>query len=86
MGDILPKDLKNPERVKTMWNIAKRTIDKQKRTIRYLRTKNNRLKKKVNSLEDVIGHLKENKRISPDCYSVLQVCIVGLYLLACIYF
>jgi hypothetical protein len=73
MGDISTEDLDNPKKFKLMWQIATKTINRQKKTILYLRTKVQRLQKRVKSLTDLIDHLKSTNKISSNCHSILQV-------------
>jgi archaellum component FlaC len=56
-----------------MWEIATKTINRQKKTIAYIQKKVYRLQKRIKSLNDLIDHLKQNNKISSDCHSILQV-------------
>ena len=49
------------------------TIDKQKKNIAYLRIKENRLHKRVQTLKDLVVILKKTKKVSNNCQLVLEV-------------
>ncbi|XP_063914519.1 THAP domain-containing protein 1-like isoform X2 [Zophobas morio] len=72
-GDCKEDDLRDPKKAKLMWGIAKETIRKQRKTIKYLHTRNRRLQAKVKTLGEIVNHLKNTQRISVDSYMVLQV-------------
>jgi hypothetical protein len=57
MGDISTEDLDSPKKFKLMSQIATKTINRQKKTILYLRTKVQRLQKRVKSRTHLIDHL-----------------------------
>lgn len=72
-GDFTADDVKNPEKAYKMWLCAKKTIDKHRQTIKYLQNRTYKLKRIINSLQDLVQHLKRTKKISDNCFSVLQV-------------
>ncbi|XP_045464103.1 THAP domain-containing protein 1-like [Harmonia axyridis] len=64
VGDIEPSDLEKPEKFKLMWEIATKTITRQRKTIKYLQTKLRRSTKKIDTLSELITHLKNGNKKS----------------------
>jgi hypothetical protein len=71
-GDFKFANLKSEE-AKTLCRVANRQISKHKKVIKTLRNRQQRLLKTVRKLKDLIIHLKESKKVSQDCYSILEV-------------
>ncbi|KAJ3661706.1 hypothetical protein Zmor_006093 [Zophobas morio] len=72
-GDCKEEDITDPKKAKVMWGIAVKTIEKQRKLIKYLHTRNRRLNQRIKTLHDLVVHLKNSKKVSEDCYSVLQM-------------
>ena len=73
MSDFSTEDLKSPKLFKLMCKMATNTIDKQRKSIVYFRTKVNRLQKRVQTLKDLVVILKKTKKVSNNCQLVLEV-------------
>ena len=72
-GDFSEKDLDNPKKRKQYWNISQKTVKAYKERLLLLRNKNYRLRKKVNTLVNLVDYLQNQKKISADCTKILKV-------------
>jgi hypothetical protein len=71
-GDLSEADFTNPKNV-VMWDIASKTINRQKKRISYLQTKLCRVQKIIKTFHDLVAHLKNTHKISSECHLLLQV-------------
>lgn len=79
IGDFVEDDIKSPKRAKLMWKVAKETIERKTKKIRYLQLKTARQMKKIKTLQSLIEHLKHTKRISDDYLILLQVLLISVF-------
>lgn len=77
MGDFKDiSDIHSPNSRLQYWVASHSTLEKQRKRIKYLHKQSVDLKKRINSLDDIIKHLKDEKKlISYNCFTVLKVCI-----------
>lgn len=74
-GDYSEEDLQCPHKAKMMWKLGKRQIDIKNRQIKILRMQNFRLNKKIETLENLVMHLKKQNGSSGDCEHLLDVSV-----------
>jgi len=72
-GDFKVDDLNTPRKRKRYWDVSQQTVKKYKSKTKLLRDKNIWLQKRVKNLSQLINHLKEERKISDNCFSVLKV-------------
>lgn len=71
------KEIDSPNSRLTFWNASHRTVESQRKRMKFLNKQNAILTKKVKTLEDLVKHLKDEKKmISDNCFTVLKVCII----------
>ncbi|XP_022180310.1 uncharacterized protein LOC111040644 [Myzus persicae] len=73
-GDFKADDLNTPRKRKRYWDISQQNVSKYKSKTKLLQNKNTWLTKKVKNLCQLIDHLKEENKISENCFSHLKVC------------
>lgn len=80
MGDFKdPSEINSPNSRLKYWIASQSTVSNQKKRIKYLYKQNLDLKKRIKTLDDLVDHLKNDKKvISDNCFTVLKVCIIFL--------
>jgi len=67
-------DIETPNSRLKYWHASQNVITEQKKTITSLRQINEKLLKQVKTLNNLIDHLKNDKKIiSDNCFSVIKV-------------
>ncbi|XP_008179512.1 THAP domain-containing protein 1-like [Acyrthosiphon pisum] len=74
MGDFKePSDINSPNSRLKYWIASQSTVSNQKKRIKYLYKQNLDLKKRIKTLDDLVDHLKNDKKvISDNCFTVLK--------------
>lgn len=72
-GDFNVEDLRTPTKRKRYWNVSQATVRDFKIKTKSLQNKNAWLRKKIKNLSQLINHLKEEKKISDNCFTILKV-------------
>lgn len=93
MGYFTDKDLNCPKKAKLMCTAARIKLMKKNMQLKTLRANVSQLKTKVQTLQNLIMHLKLTSKISDECEFILKVgCIafkilflMYLFMVACIY-
>lgn len=82
MGDFKdPSEINSPNSRLKYWIASQSTVSNQKKRIRYLYKQNLDLKKQITTLDELVNHLKNDKKIiSDNCFTVLKVCILYYYI------
>lgn len=62
----------NPNKRRIYWYKSQEDY-KQKLKIKKLQCQNKKLVKKINNMESLIGHLKNENKISENCFTILKV-------------
>ncbi|XP_044732064.1 uncharacterized protein LOC123294931 [Chrysoperla carnea] len=73
VSEILPTDFSTPKRAKRTLDLIKNTDKKKTEKIRQLQRQARNLQKKVESLQDLINHLKENRMLTDESGDALMV-------------
>lgn len=75
MGDFKgPDDIKSPNSRLKYWIASQKTVTNQRKRIKFLHKQNEKLKTKIDTLENLVNHLKDEKNlISDNCFTVLKV-------------
>lgn len=68
--------MESPTKRRKFWKISHDVVLKQRKTIKYLDTKNRRLQQKVKTLSGLVDHLKSENKITSDASMILKVLIV----------
>lgn len=78
MGDFKHvKEIDSPNSRLAFWNASHATVENQRKRIKFLHKKNAILAEKVKTLNDLVKHLKDDKKmISDNCFTVLKVSII----------
>ncbi|XP_044252786.1 uncharacterized protein LOC123003834 isoform X4 [Tribolium madens] len=64
--------LKNPFAAKQMWKVATSVIEQQRRIIKNLETKNEKLCKRIKLLEAAFNDIQNSSNKSGNCYIILK--------------
>ncbi|XP_050439629.1 uncharacterized protein LOC126845113 isoform X3 [Adelges cooleyi] len=67
------EELESPNSRLKYWLASKKTITTQQRKIKNLRQQNYRLNQKIKNLDQLIDHLKDEKKINENCFSLLKL-------------
>lgn len=75
MGDFKsPDDIESPNSRLKYWISSQKTANNQRKQIKYLHKQTVDLKKRIKTLENLVDHLKDDKKLSSDnCFTVLKV-------------
>ncbi|XP_022170022.1 uncharacterized protein LOC111033545 isoform X2 [Myzus persicae] len=66
-------EIDTPNRRLQFWNASHATVENQRKRIKFLNKKNLLLTKRVKTLDDLVKHLKDEKKmISDNCFTVLK--------------
>lgn len=81
MGDFKdPSEINSPNSRLKYWIASQSTVSNQKKRIKYLYKQHLDLKKRIKTLDNLVDHLKNDKKvISDNCFTVLKVCILFYY-------
>jgi len=73
VGDVTTPDLSTPKRAKENFKVAKLQIIKQRRKIKTLSQRINRLQKELSSLKTLFAHLKKHNLLSEAAHENILV-------------
>jgi len=73
VGDFIQEDIESSIPKKKYWHAIRNTIYVQQQKIKVLQKRNYRLKQKVSDMNQLISHLKKEKKIDENCFSFLKV-------------
>lgn len=73
MGDFSEAEMTSPREARKFLSIAKERIEVQKKRIKYLQTKESRLKKRIASLKSLLNDVKRKFNMSDSACSTLEV-------------
>ncbi|XP_046400287.1 THAP domain-containing protein 1-like isoform X2 [Ischnura elegans] len=77
IGDFSEVEMSSPTAAKKFLSLAMEHIEVQRRKIKYLQTKETRLKKRVRFLESILRQVKEKSSQKDDTCSTLKLHIIG---------
>lgn len=73
IGDFSLSDLDSPRKRFRYWKTTNNCIKTYKKKLSASQKKNFRLLKKIQNLNNLASHLKDNKLISEECFALLKV-------------
>lgn len=82
MGDIASSDCESPRKARKCFNIAKSTVELQKKKIKSLQRSKQRLRRRVLSLKSLTKMLKEKFHLSENAEKTIEVSINNSYLIS----
>lgn len=73
MGDFTEKDMDSPTKARKFLKIASNVVEKKDMQLKDLKKQNKKLEKRVASLEQILGEIREKKLVSKKANKILQV-------------
>jgi predicted nucleic acid-binding Zn-ribbon protein len=74
MGDFKDaSDIDSPNSRLKYWVFSQSTVVKQRKLIKYLHKQTVNLKKRINTLDDIINRLKDEKKLISDNYFTVKL-------------
>lgn len=73
VGDLKVKNFSSPKKAARNLELVKTNIEKQRKTIKTLRIQKKRLELRLDSMKDLLAHLRDQKLLSEEASSILSV-------------